>query len=250
MGFFSGLFDSGEKDLVTHQQTRRYGEAEAGALQPGMFNAWRDIMGSGGVPYAADLDAFTKDAYARAAKAAGVTAPGAAGAAIGSDIGKRGGIAGDLLMGATGIAGRQNLTNMAGQAAGYIGDLTSDRTQYGFLGGYDLPSDWDRFWGGINTLTSTSQLLDPILGTQLPNTGGVTGTGGSTAVGSSVGSSETSGLWGSAAEDAANTAGGLDASRTNSLFGSTGESYANLAGEAGLAGGGGFTEFLKMLPFF
>ncbi len=176
MGFFSGLFDSGdEKELVTHQQTRRYGEAEAGALQPGMFNAWRDIMGSGGVPYAADLEAFTKDAYARAAKAAGVTAPGAAGAAIGSDIGSRGGIAGDLLMGATGVAGRQNLTNTAGQAAGYIGDLTSGRSQFGFLGGYELPSEWDSIMSGISTLMEPISMATSVAGA-MPD-GGLFGTG-------------------------------------------------------------------------
>ncbi len=170
MGFTDLFGGAGEKELVTHQETRNYGEAEAAALQPGMFNAWQGLRSSGGVPYGAELDAFVKDAYARAAAGAGATAPGAAGAAIGSDIGKRGGIAGDLLMGATGVQGRQNLTNMAGQAAGYASDLTSDRSQFSFLGGYEEPSEWSAIMSDISQAMNIGQMVGSVVAA--PFTGG------------------------------------------------------------------------------
>lgn len=255
MGFFDGVFDDGKKELVTHQKTKRYGRDATRALQPGMFNAWRNVMGSGGVPFMGDLSTQIDDAYARAAKQAGALGAGESGAAIGSDIAQRGGIAGDLLRGGVGVQGQQNMLNTAGQAAGYLGNLTSGRTQYGFLGGYKQPSDWDVLQGGLNTLSEGAALIGPAFG--LPTWGegasrisqgmplGNVNAPGSTPVGGGGNP-----LAGQVGENMANMAGGLDASRTPMFDPAYGESIANIAGGTGQMQGAGVAEFLRMLPFF
>jgi hypothetical protein len=125
-----------------------YGQAETDALQPGMFDAWRNMWFSGGNPYFSDIHREIQSAYQRAAQEAGALAPGAVGQSIGGDVGRRGGLAASQMAGAMGVAGQQNMLNTAGQAGGYLGALTAARPQYGF----ESATPWDQFFGGIKTL--------------------------------------------------------------------------------------------------
>lgn len=149
-----GLFSSS-----SHHKRQTYGQAETNAMQPWLFNVWRSMQRSGGNPYSTMLDDEIQQAYTRAAKGAGQGMVPGAQQAIQADVRNRGGIAGDLLRGRVGMAGQQNMLNTAGQAAGYLGALTSARPQFGF----ESASPWDQFMGGIDTLAQPAQIAMSIM---------------------------------------------------------------------------------------
>lgn len=124
-----GLFGSD-----THHQRVTYGEAETEALQPGMFDAWRRIMGSRGLPYAGPLNDAINRAYssARMDMAGSGYGPDVT-ADIQADMARRGGIESGLMRGMAGMQGQENVLNATGQQAGYLGALTSQRPQYSMV---------------------------------------------------------------------------------------------------------------------
>lgn len=145
-----GLFGSN-----THHKRVKYGQAETDAMQPWLFNAWRQMQQGGGNPYKANIDMEIQAAYAKAAQEAGQgMAPGAQ-QAIQADVRNRGGMQGDLLSGQVGMAGQENLLNTAGQASGYLGALTSARPQFSF----DPSTPWGDAMGGVKTLMEPASMV-------------------------------------------------------------------------------------------
>ena len=142
----------GYPDPVRYTKKLRFGKDVKRALQPGMIGAWRRMMDSGGVPYMPELSDEINKAYAGAQadlSKAGYGADVTAG--IRSDMGIRGDIAGDTLGGAVGRQGQTNMLNTAGQQAGYLGQLTARKKQYGV--GSPTPSTGGTHW---------TQLMQPI----------------------------------------------------------------------------------------
>ena len=112
------------------RRTQVFGQDAADALQPGLFDAWRDIMFGGGAPFTGELTGSINAAYARAAQEAGALLPGAAGQAIGSDVRNRGAIGANQLLGSVGLQGQRNKQNVTGQQAALIAALTAGRPQF------------------------------------------------------------------------------------------------------------------------
>ncbi len=135
----------------THRKTVTYGQEETGALQPGLFDAWRRMYGGGGMPFMPQINEAIQQAYARARAEAPENVRG--------DMGVRGGIAGNLLRGRTGVEGQSNLLNSTGQMAGYLGSLTAARPGYSF----DASTPWSNAMGGISTLLEPIHLAQSII---------------------------------------------------------------------------------------
>ncbi len=153
-----GLFGSD-----THRITKTYGKAETAALQPGLFDAWRRMYGGGGAPFMPQLSEAIQQAYARARAEAPENVRG--------EMGVRGGIAGNLLRGQTGVEGQSNMLNNTGQMASYLGALTGQRPQYAF----DASTPWDDAMGGMKTLLEPIYLAQSIIQAQPDGGGGAAG---------------------------------------------------------------------------
>ena len=149
-----GLFGSD-----TFTKTNIFGQGATEGLQPGLFDSLRRIFATGGDPFGQALSGQVATSNAQAVAEAGGLAPGAAGQAIAADVGKRAGIAGDLLLGEAGVQGQKNLLGSAGTAANFLNALTSQRPQFAF----DASTQFGDIMGGIRTLAEPVLLASSLV---------------------------------------------------------------------------------------
>ena len=144
----------------THKKMVTYGGAETAALQPGLFDAWRRMMATGGVPYAGNINDMINEGYARAQAELGRAGFGQdVISGVQGDMSRRGTVAGNLLKAGVGLQGQENMLTGAGQQAAYLGALTSQRPGFAF----DESTPWSSAMKGIKTLAEPAAIAMAVL---------------------------------------------------------------------------------------